>query len=754
VGGLSIVAIAALSPQIANAELRGTLFVLPLLSTDKPLIGTEPGLNRMLRLGQLKMAALDEDADRLDAIFRRFLVEAEGAEGEALQRGMAAYIALSADKARIPPARWFSYLAEIEACDFSSIQSAATLLRAAGDDAIEDYRADDEIEGDELDGVGIDIKDPATALFSLRVGGIRDILELEALFDALSALEPKRRRHYLNSLPEPYLGRRMMTQIAWLRSSEQVGFDGKDAAGRFAAMQARAEAWEDQELAKECLCSRLVLLAEYASDNDGALQLLEEAERRWPSDARLRRERAKIYFRQGRFDEVLQHESELLKDASGSEPVERTHVTREVALSAGESGDLKRAIELFAQAEMIAGESASLSDMRVGLAADRAFCIWRDGRRHEALAEVQDALLAVESLNQTTKRGEYLVRAISIVIRAMYRDLTSPGWDRDFPSLLGVVSRSPHEWSEAPAPTVLSGWYQLESVERSLGADAGVAARLRDRTATSKIVSFEFIKCSVEYLGTIQGGDMAAVVRGLSEFARAGAYARREATLSTDDGLQDDLFDAVEVLPWDGPFNPADDTQRSIVIGAISAAAGFALARGETDWFVRLREASVTEPQLAAFLKMLLGAGNFHPRGPLPISRFWALEAIRKTALAPDDLILVSVRLWEWLGDTVLSRELAEVICPMIAQHWRRVAVEARFALRTPGTTAPAILAATEEVTDRVGLGRLILVAFSGLSVRPAPELLASLREQTEDSHVTSDALSKHVYRRTGGQQP
>lgn len=732
--GYNVVAAAAMSPKADAEALSAYLYLLPMLTVTEPLVPSNSRVNRLLRIAQLKVAAAGDDADRIDAIYRRLLVELSGTEREDLQRGMAAYIALSAEKAKIPPARWFDYLAEVEDDDLRAQLEGARSLRDEPDDDEDDdsdiRKAENTTDESTLDPdpkFEAAMRDMALALFILRAATVEGMETLEGLFAALDALPEARRHRYLDGLPESHGGRRSIVEGAWLKDANKPAFDGAAAAARYATLRAIADRWNDSGLALECLCCQAVLLAEYADDNDGALALLDTAEADWPGNPRLIRERNKIHFRQGRFDEVLATSTNLLDAIPESQAVERTHVAREFAISASQTGDLKSAIEFLGMAQTTAAEGGILPEMTVGLAGDRAFLIWREGDRARAVEAVRDAVLASEGLDPGSERGTYVVRALSMVVRAMYQDLTAPGWDQDFPSVFGIASRPPQAWSDGPKPTLLSLWYQLEAVESELGMAFGVGALLAERTIDQKIVTMEFIKWSRAFLPIVAQDDARSFVEGISEFARSGEWSRNQ---SQNDELDPNLFDAVPALPWDGLYDNDNRDQRNFAEGAVLTSIGFAAARGDDDWISRLKSTVPGDPGISVVLARLPDSISLlDPNSPDDYLRvIWALRILRQDRPPPMELLFATVRVWEWLENTLSSADLAKALGPLVAGKWRYIATEARFALRAPATNGPEILAAAETVVDRAGIGRLVLASAYATQLNIPAATLADIR--------------------------
>jgi hypothetical protein len=704
--GFLVIGAAAISSNLSDEDLASTLFLLPFLRTDAPIVDGDESVNRMLRLAQLKVAGRDEDSERLVAIYRRYVEELPDDETTAMHRSIGAWFLLSADTP-LAPREWFEPLADLMAGEIGNT--------ARGMPPPERLSAEFAAQ-------------PDLVLFTMRTTQLRDINDLEAWFEALESLEPGQRERYLNGLPEPQAGRRTAVHMPWVRHARLEGFDPIEAANRYAGLSARAQAWGDEDLAVECECCRAVLLAEYGSDPDGALKIISEAEARWPRHRRLLRERAKILFAQGRYSEVLANGSDLIGGAADADVIDRVHIVRELALSAAGLGDFRRAVELLAEAEKTARQVDSLSAMAIGLQADQAFLAWRSGDRVGGLAQVRDALLAAEQMTEQTERSLYVVHALSIVVRAMYQDITAPGWDGEYPRFYGIASRAPREWSEGPAPNLLSAWYQFAAVEHTTGIGVGGKALLDERRRTGRIVSFEYIEASQRYLGVLKGDDPARVLAGLSEFARCFLYARQESQRGSEPEDDATLFEIVERLPWEGDFDPADRSQRGIAEQAVLVSTAFATARGERDWIARLQLAPVSDTAVRDFIAALPSGAELRPNQDDVGAALWALGRLLEPAPPVDELLLASVRLWEFLRGALLAKALYAGLGPMLAERWRHVAQNSRFAMRMPAMYAPQIEAAAQTVADDASLARLILAAYPAFNLRLPETMLEELR--------------------------
>ncbi len=702
---MTCIVMAVFSGDLADDDLQTVLFGLPLLRTDRPLFKSDVELNTRLRLAQLKIACRGDSFERIGVIYARLLEEIAGRTDEANLKTGAALFILGADHADTPVSQWFPLLEELEngpKLTPQSAESARGLLRDP---------------------------DPLSAMFGLRVGRMKTLEEVEAVFAALDSLSQEGRQHLLDDLPVGMSMRGIILNAGWLQPSRAPDYDGRAAAVRYAVLQGRADAWGDDVMALECLCVQAVLLSEYAHDADGALTLLDGARGRWPDNPRLLRERTKIFLQQNRFAEVYRVKEALLATASDKDQVERTHITRDVAVSAGATGDLAQAIALFeAAAESAIGTSA-MDEMALGLAADRAFAVWRAGRRHEAVRALRDALLAAESQPLDSHRGRHVVRALSFVVRSLHQDMTQPGWDSEHPgSIFGMASRAPPRDDGRPEPNLLTAWYQLEAVEALSGLDAGVAQLLADRTRETKIVTFELIRRNRLHLTALEHGGVEAVVGALSDFARCGAHMQRESQ-AVAELVEGALFAGVDCLPWDGTLDLDDDVQRRFAEGALLVATGFALARGEPDWLPRLRASLEDVPELRPLTAALpLEDVHLDVSADSDAAVYGAFRILQQQHPGPAPLFAATARIWDWSDHMFLAPELLRSLGRLVAEKWSFIAEHSRFLLRSPAMTVPDIHRAAAAIHDRPSWARLILAAASAVNVNLPPSFLVRLR--------------------------
>jgi hypothetical protein len=697
--GLMTIAKAATNTGSDADRLAHALFVFPLIRNDDWLFPADVNLSRMLRVGQLKVAAGGQDADRILKIYRRLLVEVADASEPQLQRSAAAFIVISAKASPLRPQQWFEVFRAFEAGPLVEYVNSETAT---------------------VPEKGV-VPDVATAMFALRATSLKGLEELSDLFDVLDGVDATDRHRYLNDLPEPYAGCRAIVQTAWLSASQRPDFNAQDAVLQLTALQRRAEAWGEETLAMELVCASAVMHAEYLDDKAEALKLLEDGRTRWPASIRVRRELAKVYFSLGQFKEVLDQGAGIV---AAADPIDRAHVARELGVSAAHIGDFQAAFTYLSTAEETANQTQSLADAAAGLTADKAFVLWRSGERVGALRAMRLAAMAAGRLDQARPRAAYVVRASNLVARGMWQDLDRPGWDRDLPALYGFASRTPTEW-EGPKPTLLGVWYLLAAIEDQLGLDLGFEADLLRETAQGRILTYELLEIPRRFLRALRRADPDAIAGQMDQYASVTAY-----TL-TGQAVEDmGIFDEAATLPWDGRFDVGQPAVRKIAMHAILAAATFNLIGIGKDILPALKAAFAARDDTRGLVDhMPSWPAAFDANAALPARVLWSVAVLHADRPDTTDLFWATAWLWGWLSDTIFPRDLFALIGPALAARWLFIATAATFSLRSPAYSAAKIKSAANNLDGMADLARLLVNLTDAVGVIVPPAVLAEWRK-------------------------
>lgn len=80
--------------------------------------------------------------------------------------------------------------------------------------------------------------------------------------------------------------------------------------------------------------------------------------------------------------------------------------------------------------------------------------------------------------------------------------------------------------------------------------------------------------------------------------------------------------------------------------------------------------------------------------------------------VSPDEMVLVTYRLWEWLPHALFKSEVENMIADYLGRRWRKIIAEQRFLLQQPMIAVPAIEAAIKEPAQGTArIAKLLLAA-------------------------------------------
>ena len=711
--GIGVLIQAALLKGMPDAVVARALYPLAFLRTDQPLFPKDDGVNRLLRLAQLKVAVTQGMPTVATAVYRRLAVEAETDAVGAVSRSMGTFMLVSADF-DLPTSNWFPIIQQLapDALDQASALIALHPEGQASDDAAPAFP----------------IQDVGAFLFTLRSHKLLGLEDLADLLDQLGNVEAVQRERYFSGVGLERISdnRQTLVQAAWMAEAQRENFDPEAAIDRLRMLETKVNSWPDPALTVELISARLVMLSEYADRSPQALDEVDVALREQPGSARLRRERVKILIRLKRFAEVAADAERLLEDAACGDAVERAFAARDVAIATAERGDLAEAIVRFQAAGQAAMDTVTLRPFGLRLAADAVILRWRSGDRDGALAAARDLFIRVEADAVVLEgdAGADLVRGLYLVSEVMNQDLASPGWDASF-SIIGAASRPGDQRSDLPQPEILAAWYRLAEVEYRLGIDCGIEAGLQDRVQGGRLVAFEATRVGRIDTSDVASPDPLPAATAIVSSARAMAWLQRQRRGGEQSAAEiaAGMFVRVQTLPWQGALNKDDDLDLLLARQLAMISLAFALARNDPDWLEKLKAATqdAVLAEIVADLQSptptLAGlAADLHP--------LWALRQIARADHDVPDLFIATALLHQWLGELLYAEDVAREIGPLIASRWRTVATERRFALGSPSLSAPSILAVADRVDSRAAIARLLLASRSAVRVSYDPQLV------------------------------
>jgi hypothetical protein len=699
-------ALAGLATAVIQADwetqrlLADHLLGLRFLTLNKMILPETPRASWLVRMAQLKLCARAGPAAQAIAVYRRCMAELEAgppAETEPFRKAAISAVLLMPGNP-MPAAEWFALLRPFEGAPVTDVPAAGRAPPA---------------------------EDQAQMLFLWRANHVASVSGLREIFEVLDTVTPDVRAHYLAAFADPATGLRSLVQPAWVHESNREGFAPVEIAGRYETLQAIAERWDTPDLVVECVCSRIVLLAEYAGQPQGALALLDAAEVRYPDHPRLQRERTKLMIRSGDHAQAAPILEKVLTRTVDADVVERFHILRDLAVSAAKAGDLALAAARFSEAALTAERGPTLRDIAAALHADLAVVQLRLGQAVAAGESLVRAAGLIEGIDPDEPEKQYRLRGVAGAAAWVWSTLC--GGAQIVPDH-GVAS------GPIPAPpwpgiriTPLLLWYQMRQVERVLDVDLGAKARLDEHRAQGVSPYFEGMELRESLSYAIGKVDLEGFLELLSPYCRDTA-----AKVALPADAEARVTAIVAEPPWAAFV--LDLTERAQFIAGRVAVTSFAMraaAEGRWDALERLGARLAADPATAVltpFVAIRPGeletlVSDEHGLAP-------ALAVLFGPDPFPDENLLLAacLRVQEWLAVSAFIEVVGPQIGKASADLWRRRVETGAFALKNPRVHGPAILAAAAKVETAADHARLILAAQPAVALRVPETLLESLR--------------------------
>lgn len=483
-------------------------------------------------------------------------------------------------------------------------------------------------------------------------------------------------------------------------------------------------------LGREAAKAKAIVLTEYLSRADDALQALSEAEGSFGNSPVLDEQRASVLFQVKDDSQVLEIWSKLVAN-----PANRFALSpfayRRAAMSAARLGKWGKAEEIF-RAAIASIEPGSFERMRFGLVVDCSLAASLDGGQQKAAELLADAVASLppSAAEDGDQRWEALQRMTAEVCRRIENTLWNPSDAK--PRFQPGDASSPELTMPESQPGQGMRTAMLRGQVAKLCACLGVSLHLVD---SSEVVALGMSRnASVRWL--------AAKVQLARSFARGAgvdfipAIVRLDATLATLRRLGEDGFDTETAVEIDQPEAP---NQWFGLLVAGACCSGGELDAHLAAWLVaceaapeildgvgasvREMQAGVSSPAHSLW-EMVSETGNAAGTRcgaavrlllqPLPPRKALTIQGLVTSALASDASITCQ---------EVCNRHLAL----RFANTWEEFA-RSPFNFRSPRTTVPALHAAIDSVKRGSGTLRTLLTAVSAATGQSIGEFLDRVR--------------------------
>ncbi|KQP52480.1 hypothetical protein ASF41_12585 [Methylobacterium sp. Leaf111] len=685
---------------------------------DRPFLPANPSASMMMRIAQLKVAALARPG-RLLTIARRLLRESREMAA-ATERGRALPAALCAvliePDLPVRAREWIGWLEELR--DSSRDLEVDRLpFQATGQAPLP----------------GTEGWTYLQHLFALRATNLRDLRDLREMIDELQRLGLSVATPYFEVLDDPTNVTHRCVQGCWTRTIEAAASEPRKVAEELEALQLLAEASKRHALAVECGCARVVVLDEHVGDAVAAQTAMDPLLATARSERLVDRTHVGLLYRRGRYAACVRLTRRIAEGTRLEEGIETALALRTGAIGASFIGDHGTAEELFHDARWaLPCFGATASAMGVGLLADAARAAWdRDARRASINLLVQ-AVIGSEAIDPNAgPLARWIVKALAHLILQMRANSQALGPETESLALpYGFCSRlePPPEIMDQPAASTTGLWYLLAALEADLGEELGIFDALRHRTATGRYDFYETAFAGIFMARHLRRLDVEGFIAHLPEFLYWAGYAviRRELLPAADSFTESRV-----IPPMAGDVDWEVQPFRGLAMEAV-VAFGIAAAMRHSP---RLADAlaSGLESIGARFAASWLMPSDDQLQSETDIFRkaTWAAGRLNDpTDRDPDMSYLASVHIWSWLTQSLFGGSVEDAVARRVSLCWLEIADKQRFRLRFPSTNVPSIVEAAGHPvrTGRRLLADIILATESAVNHRLSGELRSKLR--------------------------
>jgi tetratricopeptide (TPR) repeat protein len=662
--------------QSVRKDLADWITGIRLHRTDRPMFAEDARLSTLLRLAQLVLRAPARDR------------EAVAETWQALQREIAAAVASH-------PELEMSALGKA-LCD--------TSLAALLPDWIGLILRFDTLAGKEVDFDGLDqplggIKTPTVAgiLFLLQAAGIDSVLELKAVFDRLDGLSAEQRATLFTNAAEMPSDFALIVNHAWLSESRK-DIDWVSCAQLYLEMAEQALRWGNRQLALRCYIARGVMLDEYATDPEGALAALNDAEQSLGPDPALSRVRAKIYYRRKDHAAALALLRDSVDKVARNDFIEQAFMFREAGISAAETGDWAEAARWFdaAQAAGLKGANDGMAQMTLGLVADRGVAEFKAGNLTKAIGSLSEALEGLSQFDPASSiKAGYLHRVVRHTVLCVNLCVTGKRHlvpEQETAIAPGMCSNpEPSDLSDMPLGHIAVGWYLLAEAEIAGAAGSAVADSLRSRLGGRAIPSMEIILRSARLEAHIKRSDVERFFASLAGWVEGLLWVQSLGPRFRDFSPLNPTYGEIEPASTEQLATP--EGQRQLANGLF--AFGIAASLQKRPDALQKLNAAMAEKNYSPDLNRLASvmAGAIEPKAQPEEAVQVAIHQVasRASDLQPDEVFVAALQMIQFIAASTLNTVLAPLLADWLRERWTHAVDEQAFLLRSPATNTPAI---------------------------------------------------------------
>lgn len=548
----------------------------------------------------------------------------------------------------------------------------------------------------------------AQNLFSVEAVRIAGVDALSQLVGELGRLEPSERTHLLDALDSSSAA--LLVNNSWLHDVQKARLNVSAALACYENLHAVARTWERPALARAARIASAVVLGEYASDQDAALNQVTLALREFGErDGGLLIARAKIQLAIKDYRRAIEDFDASEQDTTVDE-VDRAFARRNCAICHANLGQWESAAENLGSAEAAAETTLGLRQMSIGLRADRGMALWMAHHKREALVCLANAL---ERLAGLPVDADLKSRHVHATVRHLILYLWQP---HERTSVVepppGMCSnQEPHPAMAEHTIVELDGaWDLLVEIDERLGGPA----KIRDMRGQTPQPRMRAMEVSARFAA------LAGIARGTTR------------TLDDAPRVLIEVFEIVEVRDeWSAALalsrepipklrSTAWTNDRAQALAALVVALGIvSVARSIPIPFSSWRQQFADLGAFPPLLELTLGAMEHESESLNPsdatLRAARAIGWLRNRNLSPVELFACHF----WLLNALQVADAAGVAGDSMGELvlvWRTIALTRRAELVAPNLNCASIVEACDD-TERGGRNKAAAVL---LAVAPA----------------------------------
>ncbi len=575
---------------------------------------------------------------------------------------------------------------------------------------------------------------PVQLLFSFQATRIKGLDDLYELIEALDSLSPEKRGTLLSVCNSEMDFTTLLVNSAWSKEVRDGAIDIEKTLGVLDYAERKSREWNADELNKVCLVAISVIYNEYGNNKEKALEILDIADIKYPNDAKLLNQRAKVLFRAEDNSDALPIASKALT-TPGLSSVDFVFCCRSAGIGAAKVEDWKQAEHYFSLGFEKAMRSSIQKSMGVGLMADAAFALWKQGKYKESLLLYATVL---DSLADIPLSDNIVIRHLHATIRHSVSWISFDARGKYPPDFIepppGVCSnQEPHKGIQNFKIVELSvAWGMLEITEQILELNLGIKIRSQKAIGQKELLIIERYRRSVDYelifRNKVFDEFIPKLIRMVEMLPLHNSIEEKE-EVNMDIGN-------IPKLPkdyWSHENNRAQICRYLLFASIVATAAKQEMPLPIDRWCADLKKTGINYDDIDQFLNVLNGASpNISPFQQVAA----ALFKLRSGSLFLKDLYECSFHL---LGFCEKEKSYASsALESLLKERWLNATIKQRASFSSPSIICPAVekICLDPSLKGLAKIASILKITAPYINIQLAPSAIEILERIINDRAI------------------